>query len=1671
MCVGQTATYSANSVVSGGGSGAWSSSNTSIATVDASGLVTAKAAGTAAITYTITGGCGGTKSATQNVVVNAPPTGPIDIVGTLSICGGESANLEVIGGSEGSGCSYQWGTGTAIGSNIISGATGSIYTTLPLTSNTDYWVRRIGLAPCSNYTADTKVTVTVIARPSAPVIGTVTQPICTVSKGSVVLSGLPSAGIWTINPVGIKDKGTSLIISDLSQGTYTYTVTSEAGCTSAESAKVVINAPLVVPGSVTVSGGGTQCGGTKTLTATGGANGTIYYQGTTSNGTSTATASSSQTVGSGTYYFRAQSADGCWGTQGSASVTIYAIPTITGTLSVCVGSTTQLAGSGIKNDTTPWQSSDTSIATVNSNGLVTGIKSGSSVITYKDNNGCTQTATVTVKEMPTILSSVDVSVCGSGTAILQAYPSSGATVNWYSTSTGGTSVNTGTDYSINLSASTTYYVDATLNGCTTTSRTAVTATVKKIPTVTVHPVSLCGSGSVTLSASSDFGVIYWYASPTGGDPLRINYDQYTTPVLTTTTTYYASGYYNGCASARIPVTATITNPIPAITNMTATICSGGTFSVTPVNGTNGTVPSGTTYAWEAPGAAGSTSGSGASSISGTITNTTQSLLSVVYNVTPTIGTCPGNPFTVTVTVKPKPGGSDKSLTPICSGEGMSYADNNNPFGTTYSWNLLEINPLGSLDAFLLTTTSNVCGVAKYSLTPTADGCVGNPFNVYVSVCPKPFIANITRTVCAQSFVETPVNGNGNIVPDGTKYSWPLPVAPGITAGLDAGTDATSVFGSLLNGTSSPITVVYNVTAKTPAGCTGTFTISVTVQPIINVGGQSRLVCNGTLFTYNPSLPAGVTATYSWPEPVVTPAGALTGAAASGVFPSSVSGYLVNTTNSRANAQYTVTPFGGCFNSTFIFNATVLPTPKVTIEGTSSVCVGVAASITFTNPTSEDETVTYTLNGTTNTIAIAANGTASVSVPTGTAGTYTYSLVSAKFSTSPECSTSVSGSATVTVNPSPNIHSQTAQICSGEIYSFSPVNGQNGDVVPSGIIYENLGATYYNTIGYTWVSENPASPLQGRFTNSDVVPRTGRWSIKSSVGGCVGPQCDLNLTINPKPAVPTAVITQPTCSVAKGTVVLSGLPSSGTWTINPGSITGSGTSKTITGLAPGTYSFTITNSYLCSSDPLTVVINPGGSDAPTIDYITLPSCTEKYGKICFKNLPTPGSWRIDAGDGGYTSSSGSTGCYPFLVPKTYNFTTVWNGCTSAVTHVEIPCPTGCKPVVKITKVPTCADKTANVSITGLPAGSWTLTGSDNSLDRSGSYSEINYSNLVPGTYTITITDSNGCVWDPMSFTITNPSCGCSFTPVATVDCTTGAVNITGLPTKGWVIKGEKLELQGTASSYSITSLARGKTYSIDITDNDTKCTVTLSVDVPLAECCITSKVVCSGKAAVLTLTMTEKYSTGSYKWVNKKDGKDGGGNISSNVTTISGLSPGTYEFTIDREGCGSVVMTVVVKDCSTGKTGIYIGYDHLPYCKDPHLLAQLSISELPLSGWVIKSKLEGKIIAQNKEVSTCTLSDLGMDTYIIYDFEQKTELLTFPVYPTDGKSFTANQIGSGVVRIDGLTGEECVVTIGRISQTVKSTSAVIEGVTPGSYVISVIKSADGCGPSPYAITVE
>lgn len=131
--------------------------------------------------------------------------------------------------------------------------------------------------------------------------------------GGTLIAGATSASYTP--PTAVINVGT----------TYFYCIVVN-GCdteTSTVSGDITVNA---IPTAVTVSTSGTYCTSTI-VTAANGSSGTIYWQNTTTNGTSTTTPSTSQLItASGTYYFRAKNAS-CWGTEGSATVTINPVAT------------------------------------------------------------------------------------------------------------------------------------------------------------------------------------------------------------------------------------------------------------------------------------------------------------------------------------------------------------------------------------------------------------------------------------------------------------------------------------------------------------------------------------------------------------------------------------------------------------------------------------------------------------------------------------------------------------------------------------------------------------------------------------------------------------------------------------------------------------------------------------------------------------------------------------------------------------------------------------------------------------------------------------------------------------------------------------------------------------------------------------------------------------------------------------------------------------------------------------------------------------------------------------------------------------------------------------------------------------------------------------------------
>ncbi|EIA09503.1 T9SS type B sorting domain-containing protein [Flavobacterium frigoris] len=260
----------------------------------------------------------------------------------------------------------------------------------------------------------------------------------------------------------------------------------------------------------------------------------------------------------------------------SASTTIV-IPRIDSTTSasICDSGNVTLQATA-SNGNTYWFTTKTggsSIHTGNSYTTPT-IYTTTSYFVDATNGNCPTTSRTeviaTIKTLPTITSTSATSVCNSGNATLTATASAGTT-NWYNSS-GNLLATANTFTTPIISITTTYYVDAIANGCTSPTRTAVIATVNNSPTVnSASPSSICGSGTVTLEAVASTGNINWYDVPTGGSLLYTG-NSFMTPVINASTTYYAEAISNGCTSLRTEVTATV-YPINTITEEVV-LCQG-----------------------------------------------------------------------------------------------------------------------------------------------------------------------------------------------------------------------------------------------------------------------------------------------------------------------------------------------------------------------------------------------------------------------------------------------------------------------------------------------------------------------------------------------------------------------------------------------------------------------------------------------------------------------------------------------------------------------------------------------------------------------------------------------------------------------------------------------------------------------------------------------------------------------------------------------------------------------------------------------------------------------------------------------------------------------------------------------------------------------------------------
>lgn len=191
---------------------------------------------------------GGTAVSSASFTVFPSPATPGVITSNSPQCTG--TGITFTKGSCLSGTCY-WQTSATGTSTTNSAAT---YQTAGTVGTYQVWVRAFNGSCWSSAVAASGL---VNTKPTAPIVGTITQPTCTLATGSVVLWTLPTNGTWTVsrNPGGVTTTGTAAntTISGIPTGTFTFTVTDTLGCTSNSSANVVINAQPATPPTPTIT--------------------------------------------------------------------------------------------------------------------------------------------------------------------------------------------------------------------------------------------------------------------------------------------------------------------------------------------------------------------------------------------------------------------------------------------------------------------------------------------------------------------------------------------------------------------------------------------------------------------------------------------------------------------------------------------------------------------------------------------------------------------------------------------------------------------------------------------------------------------------------------------------------------------------------------------------------------------------------------------------------------------------------------------------------------------------------------------------------------------------------------------------------------------------------------------------------------------------------------------------------------------------------------------------------------------------------------------------------------------------------------------------------------------------------------------------------------------------
>lgn len=586
-----------------------------------------------------------------------------------------------------------------------------------------------------------------------------------------------------------------------------------------------------------------------------------------------------------------------------------------------------------------------------------------------------------------------------------------------------------------------------------------------------------------------------------------------------------------------------------------------------------------------------------------------------------------------------------------------------------------------------------------------------------------------------------------------------------------------------------------------------YCITVT-QPAVNAG-PDQSVCSGSGAT----LTASGATTYSWnpggtnqAQLVVTPAGTTT--------------YTVTGTNAA-----------GC-TATDQVTVNINPLPVAVAGPPQSVCIG--ASATFT--AGGGGSYLWNPGGVT---------TAQLSVSPSTTTTYTVTVTDANGCTDTD-------QTILTINPLPVADAGPPQsVCSGNDVTLTASGG----------------------VSYLW---DPGAIAGASLTISPAVVGTYTVTV-TDANGCTSTD-DVSVFLNPLPvadAGPVAVI----CAGAQATLTASG---GQTYLWNPGAIAGAQLS--VSPALTSTYTVTATDANGCTSTATTDI---------TVNPLPLPYAGPDT-SICIGDTVTI----FASGGGAYSWDPGAIAASQLTlspsVTTDYTVTvTDQNGCTASdqMTLTVHPLP--------------LADAGLNANICIGDAVSFTASGGVSYVWDPGGVNtaQLNLSPALSSSYTVTVTDANGCTSTDDVAVQVNPL-PLAQTSATDVHCNGGADGTaTVIPSAGTSPYSYSWSPSG-GSNAQASGLTNGS-YTVTVTD-DEGCTVTATASIaqptPVQLSTFASPALCHGSAdgvsSVEAIGGTPGYT---YRWSPSGSVND----------TAFALAAGTYTVTVtDANGCTKTVSTTV-----------------------------------------------------------------------------------------------------------------------------------------------------------------